>query len=94
MKELGKCECVLSVMTITPVMKVERQKMGAMGILQVIDDVVFVCICRVYSDVFKKYTSRAFVYDSHFHKKRRVDFVVQSLIIDIMHPFVSLKKRI
>ena len=36
------------------------------SILQVINDGVYVCICRVYSDVFKKYTSHAFFYDSYF----------------------------
>ena len=53
-------------MTITPITNIEREKMGAMGVLQVIDDGFFVCVYRVYSDVFKKYTSHAFICDSHF----------------------------
>ena len=36
-----------------------------MRILQVINDGVYVCIYRVYSDVYKKYTSHAFFYDSN-----------------------------
>ena len=40
--------------------------MGAMGILQVIYYCVYVCICKVYSSVFKSYAPHAFVYDSHF----------------------------
>ena len=48
MKDLEKCKFVLSIITITPIMKTDRQKMVNIGILQVIDDVVFVCICRVY----------------------------------------------
>ena len=44
----------------------KRQRMGALGILQVIDYGVFVCICRVYSDIFKTVTLHAFVYDSNF----------------------------
>ena len=51
-------------MTITPIIKIEREKMGAMGILQVIDDGIFVCICRVYLGVFKN-TSKAFIYESY-----------------------------
>ena len=40
--------------------------MGAMRFLRLINDDVYVCILMVYSDVFKKYTSHSFVYDSHF----------------------------
>ena len=40
--------------------------MGDVRILRAINDDVYVCIWRVYSDVFKKYTSHAFVYDSYF----------------------------
>ena len=40
--------------------------MGAMRILRVINDDVYICIYRKYSDVFKIFTSHAFVYDSHY----------------------------
>ena len=40
--------------------------MGAMSILKVIGGGFYVCIWRVYSYVFKKYTSYAFVHDSRF----------------------------
>ena len=40
--------------------------MDTMGILLVIYYCVYVCICKVFSSVFKKYTQHAFVYDSHF----------------------------
>ena len=53
-------------MTIKPIMKIERGKMGDMRTLLVIDGGVYVYICRVYSDVFKEYTSHAFVYDVNF----------------------------
>ena len=52
--ELEKCECVSSVMTISPVLNIDREKMGDMGILLIIDGSVYVCICNVYSYVFKK----------------------------------------
>ena len=37
-----------------------------MSVLQVINYGVYVCICRFHLDVFKKYTSHAFVYGSYF----------------------------
>ena len=42
--------------------------MGGMRSMQVINDCVYVCIRRVYSHVFKKYTSHSFIYDSYFSK--------------------------
>ena len=66
MTELGKCECVSSVMTISYILNIDREKMGAMGILLLIDDGVYVWIFIVYSSVFKEYTQHAFVYDNHF----------------------------
>ena len=64
--ELENCECVSSAMTVTPILTIERQKRGTLGILQVIGDSVFVCICKVLSDSTKTETPHAFVYDSHF----------------------------
>ena len=40
--------------------------MGAMGILLVIDDGVYICICNVYSYVFRENTQHAFLYEIHF----------------------------
>ena len=48
MKELEKCDCLSSVMTIAPILNIDREKMGDMMIMQVINDDVYVCICRVY----------------------------------------------
>ena len=48
--------------------------MGAMRILLVIDDGVYVCICTVYYSVFKEVTQHAFIYDSHFSKKWKSEF--------------------
>ena len=45
--------------------------MGSMGILLVIDDGVYVCICTAYSSFFKEVTQHAFVYDSHFLAKEK-----------------------
>ena len=52
-RELEKCECVSSVMNITHILNKETQRMGVSGISQVVDDGVFVCTCRLYSDIFK-----------------------------------------
>ena len=54
MKELEKCDCLSSVMTIAPILNIDREKMGAMMIMQVINDDVYVCICRVYWFFSKK----------------------------------------
>ena len=40
--------------------------MGAMRILLVIDDGVYVCICKVYYYVSNEYRPNSFVYDSNF----------------------------
>ena len=53
MKELEKFKCVLSVITITPILTIDEKTMGAMGIILVINDGVYVCICKVYYSVFK-----------------------------------------
>ena len=71
MTELDKCECVSSVMAIAPVLNIDKEKMGAIGILLVIDDVVYVCICTIYSSVLKEVTQHAFVYDSNFPAKKK-----------------------
>ena len=92
MTELGKCECVWSVMNITSILKMEREKMGDMRILQVIYDGVFVWIYMVYLDVIKKHTLHSFVYGIHLQRYIRVDVVVQLLIIDNMHQFLYCKK--
>ena len=68
-KELEKYECVSSVMTIAPVLNIEIEKMGPLGILMRIDDSVYVCNCNVYSYVSKQCTQHAFVHDSHFSTK-------------------------
>ena len=93
-KQLEKCECVSSVMTIAPILNIDREKMGAMGILLIIDDGVYVCICTVYSSVLKISHNMHLSTKLNFQQKRRVNDVVQSLIIDHMHPSVYWKKKI
>ena len=68
-EELEKCECVSYVITIAPVLNIERGQMSPLGILMKIDDVVYVCICTVYSKVLKQHTQHAFFYDSYFSAK-------------------------
>ena len=65
-EELGKYECVSSVMTIAHVLNVEREKMAPLRILTRIDDGVYVCNCTVYSNALKQHTQHAFVYDINF----------------------------
>ena len=54
--------------------------MGPLGILLIIDDGVYVCICTVYSNVLKQHTQHAFVYDSYFTTTENSAF--QGAIID------------
>ena len=68
-KELEKCECVSSVMTVATVLNIEREQVGPLGILMRIDDGVYVCICTIYSKVLKQHTQHAFVYDIYFSTK-------------------------
>ena len=53
LKELGKYECVSSVMTISSVLNTERYKMGTKVILLKIGNGVYVCICTVYTSILK-----------------------------------------
>ena len=71
MIELENFECVSSIMTIVPVLNIDIEKIGAMGIPLIIDDGVYVCIYTVYSYVFKEVTQHEFFYDSHFSTKEK-----------------------
>ena len=79
-KELGKCEFVSSVTTIVPVLNIEREQMGPLGILTRIDDDVYVYTCSVYSKVLKQHTKHTFVYDSYFSTE--VKIACRGAIID------------
>ena len=48
--------------------------MGDVGILLEIDDGVYVCICTVYSSVFKEVTQNALFNDSHFSTKEKSEW--------------------
>ena len=67
---VGKCECVLYVMTIATVLNIEREKMGPLRILTIIDDGVYVCNRTVYYYVLKQHTQHAFVYDIYSSTKQ------------------------
>ena len=80
-------------MTIAPILKIEREKMGTMGILLLIDDGVYVCICRFYSDVYGKYTPHAFVYDSHFVQLYNIECCGAIIDNRSVAPISVLKKK-
>ena len=71
-KELGKCECISSVITIAPALNIEIEKMGTVGILMRSDGGVYVCIYTVYSYVSEQFTQHSFVYDSHFSTRYKI----------------------
>ena len=58
-------------MTIEPIFNIDREKKVTMGILLIIFEGVYVCICTVYSSVLKKVTQHALLYDSHFTSKEK-----------------------
>ena len=88
MTELEKCDCLSSVTTIAHILNIGREKKGAMRILQVINDGVYVCICRVFSDVFKNILHMHLSMTVTFHNWIRVNVVVQYLMINLMHIYV------
>ena len=45
--------------------------MGPMATLLLIDDGIYVCICTVYSSVFKEVIQHTFVYESRFSTKEK-----------------------
>ena len=67
-------------MTIAPVLNTEREKMGPLGILMIIDDGVYVCNCTIYYNVLKQHTQHAFFHDSYF--STRENSACRGTIID------------
>ena len=76
--ELDKCECVSSVIKIKPVLDIDRDKMGTLGIIMRIKDGIYVCICYVYSKISKECTQHAFVCDSYFTTTGKMHANLQS----------------
>ena len=80
-------------MTIAPVLNIDREKWvlwESSWLLMIL----FMYASVLYIPLFWKVTQHAFVYDSHFQQKRRVNTVVQSLIIYHMHTYVYCSKEI
>ena len=76
-------------MTIAPVLNIDREKMGTLGILVKIDDTVYVCNCTVYSYVLKQFAQHTFFYDSSFSTKEKSE-CCGAIIDNIshMHPYL------
>ena len=66
--------------------------MIAMGILLVIDDGVYVCICTLYYSVFKEVTQHAFVYDSHFLPLKKSE-LCGAIIDNISYALICVLKE-
>ena len=56
-------------MTTAPVLKIDWEKNGCYGDPPGNNYGVYVCICTVYSSIFKEVTKYTFVYDSRFSEK-------------------------
>ena len=61
-------------MTTAPVLKIDWEKNGCYGDPPGNNYGVYVCICTVYSSIFKEVTKYTFVYDSHFTEKYKSEF--------------------
>ena len=59
-------------MIISPLSRIEREKIGPLGILMRVDDGFYVCNCTVYSHVLKQCTQQAFFYDIYFSTKEKI----------------------
>ena len=62
----------------------EIEIMSDLGILQVIDDSVFVCMCKVFSGITKTSTSHEYFNDIHFVQKYTIGFC-GAIIDNITH---------
>ena len=84
-------------MTIAPVINIEREQMGPLGILMRIDDGVYVCNFSVYSFFFN-HTKHAYVYDIFFSTKEKsascgeiIDNITYALICVLKEKDISNK---
>ena len=78
-------------MTITPILKIGRQKWGDLQIIQVIYDGPFLCTYKVFSDMTKAKTPLAFFYDIRFSQKE-ISECFGAIIDNISHaPIVVLE---
>ena len=93
MTELENFECVSYIMTITPLLNNDWEKMGVMGIVLIFDDAVYVCICTVYSSVFKEVTQHTFIYDSHFSAKKNSEYCGEIIDIRAYSPIYVLDEK-
>ena len=67
--------------------------MGAMSILLVIDDGVYVYIFKVYSSFSKEYTSHVFVYYSHFSQLEKSECCGAIIDNRSYSPILVMKKK-
>ena len=81
-------------MNITPIIKFDRGEMVDMRILLLIDYGVYVCICKVYSDVFKGYKIYAFVYEIRFSTLEKCEFFGAIIGNRSYAPILYWKKKI
>ena len=66
MNEIENSSCVITVMKVAPVSRIETEDWGAAIILRRFNDGVYICTCSVRSDEYKYKTKQTFVYDDHF----------------------------
>ena len=47
--EIEDCACVINVMNITPISGIEEVAWGAVIILRIVNDGVYICLCNVHN---------------------------------------------
>ena len=67
--------------------------MGAMKMFLIIDDVVYVYICTVYSSVFKEVSQNTFIYDSHVSTKDNSECCGEIIDNRLYAPICVLEKK-
>ena len=58
--------CVINVMRLNTVDRIEREHWGAASIIRIVDDGFYIFTCSFRSDEYKCETKHSFVYNSHF----------------------------
>ena len=53
-------------MNITQVSGIEEVAWGAVSIIKIVNDVVYICVCNIHNVKYNLWTKHYFVYDSHY----------------------------
>ena len=66
MSEIENSLCVRIVTNVNPVLKTERETWGAISVLRKFNDGVYICLCSVKYEEYRRKIKPAFAIDIHF----------------------------